>query len=182
MVRKTRSEQKPKSMTRLHRIALAAALASVTIKVAAQYTPPASPAPFSGFINEWLRADNPYMNQWDFGGSVRARFEAKEGFAIQGVTGSLDFRDHGADVDNEYFLEKIRFHIGYSDKWFGAYVEGRSSLAQSDERFAYTNSPPVPTTVTKKGDGPESDTIDLHQAFLTLGNQQQFPLTLQVGR
>ena len=29
----------------------------------AQYAPPAPPAPFQGFINEWLRKDDPYMNQ-----------------------------------------------------------------------------------------------------------------------
>src|SRR5882672_2409589 len=78
-------------------------------RASAQYTPPPPPAPFQGFINEWLRKDDPYMNQWDFGGSVRARYEIKDNFAISGKPGSLDFRDHGADVDNAYLMEKIRF-------------------------------------------------------------------------
>ena len=34
----------------------------------------------------------------------------------------------------------------------------------------------------RKGDGPESDTIDLRQAFVTLGNQKEFPLSLKAGR
>jgi hypothetical protein len=148
----------------------------------AQYAPPPPPAPFQGFVNEWLRQDNPYMNQWDFGGNLRARYEIKDNFAISGKPGSLDFRDHGADVDNAYLMEKLRFHLGYTEKWWSVMVEGRSSLVQGDERFAYTNSPVIAGTVTRKGDGPESDTIDLHQAYATLGNHKEFQLSLKVGR
>src|SRR4051812_24025693 len=79
----------------------------------AQYAPPPTPAPFPGFINEALRKDNPYMSQWDIGGSARFRYEVKEGFGIPGVPGSVDFRDHGADVNNDYFLERIRYRLGY---------------------------------------------------------------------
>ena len=99
-------------------------------QVYGQYAPPPPPAPFAGFLNEFLRKNDPYMNQWDFGGSARARYEVKEGFAVQGVAGSMDFRDKGGDQGNEYFLEKIRYHAGYTDKWWSAYVEGESSLAQ----------------------------------------------------
>src|SRR6266404_1404234 len=151
-------------------------------QTSAQYAPPPPPAPFQGFVNEWLRKDNPYMSQWDIGGNVRLRYELKDNFAISGAPGSLDFRDHGADVNNDYFLERIRYRIGYNEKWWSFLVEGRSSLAQSDERSAYTNFPPVAGTVARKGDGPESDTIDLHQAYVTLGNHKEFPLSLKVGR
>jgi len=147
-----------------------------------QYAPPPPPAPFQGFLNEALRKDDPYMNKWDFGGAVRLRYEAKEGFAIPGAVGSMDFRDHGADVNNEYFMERIRFRAGYTDKWWGALAEGRSSLVQSDERFAYANNPAVAGTTRRKGDGPESDTIDLHQAYVTIGNHKEFPLSLKLGR
>src|ERR1041385_8119293 len=34
----------------------------------AQYTPPPPPTPFSGFINEWLRQQNPYLAALDIGG------------------------------------------------------------------------------------------------------------------
>ena len=32
-------------------------------QVYGQYTPPAPPAPFPGFLNDWLRQDDPYMNK-----------------------------------------------------------------------------------------------------------------------
>ena len=152
------------------------------ISARAQYAPPPPPSPFQGFINEWLRKDYPSMNQWDFGGTLRIRYEIKDNFAIPGNLGSVDFRDHGADVDNAYLMERIRFHAGYTQSWWGVYVQGQSSLVQGDERFAYTNFPVVAGTVTRKGDGPESDTIDLRQAFVTLGNQKEFPLSLKAGR
>ncbi|HEX4646713.1 MAG TPA: alginate export family protein [Verrucomicrobiae bacterium] len=163
-------------------ISAGAIVLAITSQVFAQYAPPPPPQPFSGFLNEYLRAEDPYWKHWDFGGSVRERFEDKSGFAIPGSTGSLDFRDHGADVENDYFLTKIKFHTSYSDSWWGAYLEGQSSLAVGDERFAYANNPAVAGTVIRKGDGPESDSIDLHQAFLTIGNQKEFPLSLKVGR
>ena len=71
------------------------------------------------------------MNKWDFGGSLRLREEVKEGFGIQGVgagpTASLDFRDHGADVDNEYLLSRLRLRLGYTDKWWSALIGGAAS-------------------------------------------------------
>jgi hypothetical protein len=160
----------------LKTLAAGALLLAALNETEAQYAPPPPPAPFQGFINEWLRKSDPYMNQWDFGGSLRVRYEVKDNFGIAGTAGSLDFRDHGADVDNDYFLERIRFRAGYTDKWWSALVEGRSSLAQSDERFAAT------APVARNGQGPESDTIDLHQAFVTVGNHKEFPLSLKIGR
>ena len=150
--------------------------------VHAQYAPPPPPAPFAGFLNEYLRKNDPYMNQWDFGGNARFRYEVKEGMAIPGVKTSLDFRAHGGDVTDEYSMERIRFHAGYTQKWWSAYVEGRSSLEQNDERFAYANNPAVPGTFKTKGDGPEADSIDLHQAYVTIGNHKEFPLSLKIGR
>ena len=122
------------------------------------------------------------MNQWDFGGNVRLRYEDKDGFAIPGDAGSVDFREHNADTENQYVLTRLRFHAGYSDKWWSAYAEGQSSFANGDDRFAYANSPAVAGTSARKGDGPESDTIDLHQAYVTLGNHKEFPVSLKVGR
>jgi len=150
--------------------------------VYAQYTPPPPPVPFPGFVNEYLRKDDPYMNKWDIGGSARARYEVKEGFAIPGTPGSLDFREQGADVNNDYFIERIRYRIGYTDKWWSAFAEGRSSFAQSDERFAYFAAPLPPETVNREGDGPESDTVDLHQAYIAVGNHKEFPLSAKIGR
>jgi len=148
----------------------------------AQYTPPPPPAPFQGFINEALRANDPYMNQWDFGGDFRARYEVKDGFAIQGTVGSVDFRDHGVRVNNDYYLTRLRLHVGYTDKWWNAYVEGQNSHEWSDLRAAYANVPAIPGTTKRVGDGPESDAGDLHQAYITIGNHKEFPLSLKAGR
>lgn len=142
----------------------------------AQYTPPPPPAPFPGFINEALRKDDPYMNRWDFGGQFRERFEYHAGYGIAGTPGSLDFRDQNADTINAYHLHKLRFRAGYTDSWFSVLTEGRSSLASGDERIASA------APVRREGDGPEADSIDLHQAFVTLGNHKEFPLSLKVGR
>ena len=151
--------------------------------VYAQYTPPPPPAPFPGFLNEYLRAKDPYMNQWDFGGNLRLRFEDKDGFAVAGQPGpSADFRAKGTDVENQYLLSRLRLHAGYTDKWWSVYAEGQSSVAAGDDRFAYPNAPAVPGTGKTQGNGPESDMIDLHQAYFTIGNHKEFPLSLKIGR
>ncbi len=171
-------------------------LASSTLVLAAvnqvygQYAPPPPLAPFPGFINEALRKKDPYLSAWDLGGNNRARYELKEGFGIAGVAGSVDFRDHGVggkslDTYNEPFTDKLRYHIGFTDKWWSIYGEGRSSFAVNDDRSAYFVAPPAtppPGTVNRKGQGPESDTVDLHQAYVTIGNHKKFPLSLKIGR
>jgi hypothetical protein len=168
--------------TKLKSLATTALVLAAARETYAQYAPPPPPTPFQGFINEPLRANDPYMNKWDIGGSFRVRYEAKTGFGLAGLPGSLDFRDHGADVSNDYLLEKARYRIGYTDKWWSAFVEGRSSFAQDDQRFNYFASPVPPFTRNRNGLGPESDTFDLHQAYLTFGNHKEFPLSLKVGR
>jgi hypothetical protein len=168
--------------TKLKSLATTALVLTAARETLAQYAPPPPPTPFQGFLNEKLRADDPYMNKWDFGGSLRVRYEAKTGFGIAGLPGSLDFRDHGADVSNEYLMEKVRYRIGYTDKWFSAFVEGRSSFEQSDQRFNYFANPVPPPTLNRNGLGSESDTFDLHQAYLTVGNHKEFPVSVKVGR
>lgn len=156
-------------------------------QVYAQYTPPPPVAPFPGFINEWLRKDNPSMNQWDFGGDERGRYEDHQGYGIPGIPGTPgkannDFRGNGADVDNSYWMSRLRFHAGYTNQWWGTYAEGQSSEVSGDKRYAYFASPLPPGEAIRRGGGPESDEIDLHQAYLTIGNQKEFPLTLKAGR
>jgi len=129
-----------------------------------------------------LRAKDPYANLWDLGGDLRLRFEAKEGYGIAGKSGSVDFRDHGVSEGTEYYLIRTKVHVGYTDKWWSAYVEGRSSIAKSDLRAAYANVPAVAGTTKRVGDGPEADNIDLHQAYITVGNHKEFPVSLKVGR
>src|SRR5215469_5456831 len=155
--------------------------------VYAQYTPPPPPGPYAGFINEWLRTNNPSMKAWDFGGNERLRFEDHEGYNIPGEPGNPpkannDFRANGADTANSYLLSKLRFHAGYTGTWFGAYAEGQSSMAFNDQRWAYFANPLPAGEVNRRGYGPESDTIDLHQAYVTIGNLKEFPLAVKVGR
>src|ERR1051325_7537773 len=102
----------------LTKLSIGSILLSAAHDVHAQYAPPPPPAPFAGFLNEYLRAGDPYMNQWDFGGNYRLRYENKSGFAIPGAPGSLDFRDNNADNVNQYLLGRLRFHVGYTDKWW----------------------------------------------------------------
>ena len=158
------------------RVFLTAAMLAGAGSLWAQYTPPPPLRPFPGFFNEWLRKDDPYMAAWDIGGSLRMRAETRQGGAVAGAPGSLDFRDHGSDVHNNYLLTRLRYRLGYTDKWWNALVEGRSSFAVDDDRYAST------VGAGRRGEGPESDTADLHQAFLSLGNHKEFPLSFKVGR
>ena len=149
--------------------------------VSAQYTPPPPVAPFPGFFNEALRKNDPYMNQWDIGGSARLRYELKQG--ALGLPPANDFRDLTTATtqnDNDYFSTKILARLAYADKWWGAYLEGRSSETWNDRR-SNTGAGAVPSP--GGGNGPEQDgPVDLHQAYLTLGNHKEFPVSLKIGR
>ena len=169
--------------TTLKHLSAGALVLAALNEAQAQYAPPPPPLPFQGFVNEYLRAKDPYANQWDIGGDIRIRYEAKEGFGIAGTPNSVDFRHNGADVNNDYFLVKTKLHLGYTDKWWSAYLEARSSVAASDDRKAFVvSSPAVPNTTTRTGHGPENDPFDLHQLYFTLGNHKEFPVSLKVGR
>lgn len=150
------------------------------ITLHAQYTPPPPPKPFAGFLNEYLRKDDPYMAAWDIGGSFRVRYEMKEnGGSVFGIPANgtvaaapsgADFRENlgkGMDNDNSYFLTKLRLRVGYTHEWFNVLVEGRNSTSTGDDRN------PNP-----ESDGP----IDLHQAYVFVGNHKEFPLSLKAGR
>jgi hypothetical protein len=158
------------------RYVLQALVLSAAATASAQYAAPPPPRPFAGFLNEYLRKDDPYMAAWDFGGTVRLRYETRDGFGIAGSPGSMDFREKGADVSNAYLLSRVRLRAGYTSKWWGALAEGRSSAVADDDRVASL------APVRKEGHGPESDTIDLHQAYVTLGNHKEFPVSMKVGR
>jgi len=165
----------------LKTIAASSIVLAAINSVYAQYTPPPPVAPFPGFINEALRKNDPYMNQWDFGGSARLRYEVKENGL--GLPPANDFRDNTTPTtrnDNDYFSSKVLARIAYTEKWWNVTVEGRSSMTFSDARST-TGAGAVPGP--GGNGGPEQDGIvDLHQAFFTLGNHKEFPLSLKVGR
>lgn len=128
----------------------------------ASATPP-KPAASAGLANDWLREHNQSLTPWDIGGQVRARYEVKDGGGSFPVR---DFRRSGVDNDNSYFLLREKLHVGYTDNWFSAYVEGRDSSTTGDDR----------------NPNPEADGADLHQAYVGLGNAKNFPLTAKIGR
>ena len=129
-------------------------------------------APSAGLANDWLRRQAPEFSAWDFGGQLRARWEHKENFAESGETSLpgkvpiVDFRSANSHGDNSYFLLRATTHLGYQGDWFGVYAEGRESSSTGDAR----------------NPNPESDKFDLHQGYLKLGNQKEFPVTAKIGR
>ena len=149
--------------------------------VHAQYTPPPPPIPFPGFLNDYLRKQDPYLSVWDIGGSLRLRYEIKENGL--GLPPANDFREHTTKTthnDNDYLSSKVLARVAYTDKWWSFYVEGRSSLTFGDNR-SRTGAGPVPGP--GGNGGPEQDgPMDLHQAYVTIGNHKEFPVSLKVGR
>src|SRR5512134_743965 len=84
--------------------------------VYAQYTPPPPPVPFPGFINDYLRKQDPYNSVWDIGGSLRGRYEVKEGGL--GLPPANDFRAVTTGTgknDNDYFSTKLLARVSYTD-------------------------------------------------------------------
>ena len=148
-------------------LAGALALGVTTPAKAGDYSPTSPVRPSAGLLNDLLRQKDPYLAAWDVGVNTRLRYEIRDNFAITGAAGSQDFRRDGADVDNSFLLYRIKPRVGYTAEWFSAFVEGRSSGTTGDDRN------PNP-----ESDGP----IDLHQAYATLGNHKEFPLSLKVGR
>jgi hypothetical protein len=147
--------------------ASAIVLAISTSVYAGDYSLTGPVRPSAGLVNDWLRQDNPSMAAWDVGVLARLRYEIRDNFGIAGTAGSFDFRRNGADVDNAYFLHRIKPHIGYTAPWFSVFVEGRASGSTGDDR----------------NPNPESDGVfDLHQAYVTIGNHKEFPVSLKVGR
>ena len=138
----------------------------------AQYTPPPPLAPFPGYINQYLRNQDPYLANWDIGGSVRLRYEVREN--ALGIPPANDFKA-GVANDNSYFSTKLLFRVAHTEKWWNITAEGRNSSATGDSRGSAPN---IATGASPDSDGP----VDLHQAFLTLGNHKEFPVSLKVGR
>ncbi|HZP58683.1 MAG TPA: alginate export family protein [Opitutaceae bacterium] len=148
---------------------------AVTVSVRAQYTPPPPSRPFAGFINEYLRASDPYMNAWDIGANYRLRFEDKLGAGFTDAGSNWDFSKRKVDDNNNrYYLSRFMPRVAYTGRWFAAMAELRSSYSLGDERFNAT----APGKGLSERDGP----VDVHQAFVFVGNHKEFPLSLKIGR
>lgn len=125
---------------------------------------PAAEPKSAGLINDWLRQESKAFNPWDFGGQVRLRYEAFEEASPAFPT--MDFQKEGVSNDNGYFWTRERLHLGYNSSWFKFYSEGQNSTSTGDNDPRNTG----------------QDTFDLHQAYVTVGNLKEFPLTATVGR
>jgi hypothetical protein len=133
------------------------------------FNPATPPRPSAGLVNDWLHRDGPATIPWDLGVQVRLRYEIRDNFGIAGAgPRSVDFSQQaGVRVDNAYFLHRIRPHVGYKSEWFSVFAEGRASGSTGD----------------KRNPNPESDgPMDLHQAYVVVGQPKEFPLSLKVGR
>ncbi len=160
----------------LHRgVALATLLGSALPALHAQYTPSPPARPFPGIINEQLRADNVYASAWDVGVNVRVRYEGKDdaGFTDAGSNWDFSLRPQD-DNNNHYELTRVMPRVGYTAKWYNFLVEGRSSYSFNDERYV--------ASAAGQGLAERDGPMDVHQAYLMLGNHKEFPLSLKIGR
>jgi hypothetical protein len=154
---------------------LALALASLVPVLHAQYFPPPPAQPFPGYINQALRASDPYMNVWDLGVNVRLREEDKSGAGTTNAGSSWDFSERTVDFNNNnYQLTRIMPRVGYTAKWFAVAIEGRSSYSLNDNRY----SPTAAGHNLPELDGP----LDLYQGYVVIGNHKEFSLSLKIGR
>jgi len=103
---------------------------------------------------------------WDAGGSLRLRYEWKQGFAL-GKPGAVDPQD--------YLLSQLRVHLNIhqGERW-GIYVEGQDSRVHS----AFLRN----TVNDTKFANIFADRFDLHQGYLDLGWGNDFGAKLRVGR
>jgi hypothetical protein len=162
-------------MNTLHRTAAFLALALTASSALAQYTPPPPARPFPGFANERLRATDVYLSAWDIGVNVRLRAEGKDDAGFTDAGSNWDFSKRPQDDNNNhYVLSRVMPRVGYTAKWFTATVEGRSSYSLSDERYG--------ATAAGQGLAERDGPIDLHQAFVFVGNHKEFPVSLKIGR
>ena len=160
----------------LHRCAaLAALVSSVLPALHAQYAPPPPARPFPGLINEYLRADNVYASAWDVGVNFRVRYEGKDDAGFTNAGSNWDFSLRPQDRNNNHYeLTRIMPRVGYTAKWYSFLVEGRSSYSYGDERFNAT----APGQGLTERDGP----MDIHQAYVLIGNHKEFPVSVKLGR
>jgi len=103
---------------------------------------------------------------WDVGGSLRLRYEWKQGFAL-GKPGAVDPQD--------YLLSQLRLHLNIhqGERW-GLYVEGQDSRVNS----AFLRN----TVNDTKAANIFADRFDLHQAYVDIGWGDDFGAKLRVGR
>ncbi len=163
---------------------VALGLAALAPVARAQYAPSTPARPFPGYFNEYFRSADAYRANWDIGVNVRERLESKDnaGFTYTGQNADFRLNGPGATVDNNnsYLMLRLMPRVGYTAKWYAFTVEGRSSSSAGDER----GNQRVAADVNKPGRAlAENDRdMNLHQAFVFVGNHKEFPVSLKIGR
>ncbi|HZZ19975.1 MAG TPA: alginate export family protein [Opitutaceae bacterium] len=141
----------------------------------AQYVPPSPPAPVPGAIDAFIPASNPGLKGWDIGINERLRSEDKSDAGTTHAGSNYDFSSKSpTDNSNDYWLTRLMPRVGYTDAWFSAVIEARSSYSLSDDRYTGT----AAGKNLAENDGP----FQLQMAYLSFGNLKQFPVTVKVGR
>ncbi|MBL9136050.1 MAG: alginate export family protein [Verrucomicrobiales bacterium] len=132
--------------------------------------PKAVPAVETPPINAWLREQSPSWAAWDIGVQLRARYERKDDGGSDGRYAADDFLKEtppGRFNDNAFLLLREKIHVGYTPvSWCSVFLEGRDSSSTGDRRDP----------------NPGADVLDLHQAYLRLGQRGDFPLIATLGR
>jgi hypothetical protein len=175
-------------MNRLHSSLASLGFVVAAASASAQFYPPPPPA-YPGMTNFNLRAANPYMNQWDVGLNIRGRFENKDNASFSSGNQNADFRGGGStdltDNNNTYSLMRVMPRIGYTDKWYQVFVQGRSSASFDDERgnngTTNTNAA-TPGVLAGKGEQENNRDLSIHQAYVAVGNHKEYPVSAKVGR
>jgi len=104
--------------------------------------------------------------KWDAGGSLRLRYEWKQGFAL-GKAGAVDPQD--------YLLSQLRLHLKlhHANRW-KLYIEGQD---------ARVNSAFLRNTVNDTKDANIfADSFDLHQAYFDISQGDAFRTSIKLGR
>jgi hypothetical protein len=151
------------------------ALLALASSAFGQYALPPPTRPFAGFANEKLRAKNSHMNAWDIGASFRLRFEDKLGAGATDAGSNWDFSKRPVDDNNNsYVISRLMPRVTYAGRRAAFTLEARSSYSFNDERYN--------ATAPSNGLGERDAGLDLHQAFVFIGNHKEFPLSLKIGR
>jgi hypothetical protein len=111
-------------------------------------------APDNGFVSNYLSSELPAWVR--FGGEDRVRMESLEGVAYKAV-------------GNTYLLQRLRLNLDLTARsWLKFFFQAQ------DSRVFFTNVSPAPTS--------QQDPIDLRQGYVDIGNSEQGPVNLRVGR
>ena len=175
-------------MKRLHASVASLGFAIAAASASAQFYPLPPPA-YPGLTNFNLRAADPYAAQWDIGVNIRGRFEDKDNAGFTSGGSNNDFRNSGStdatDNNNTYELLRVMPRIGYTDKWYQVFVQGRSSFSFDDERGCNgtTNTSANKAGITA-GNGLQENNrdLDLYQGYIFIGNHKEFPISAKIGR